>query len=640
MFNIYNRRYTGNKRKLMDWIETLITKHCKGCKSFFDVFAGTGSVTNYLIEKYDDYVLNDFLYSNEIIFNGFFLQEDYDGEKLKKYFEKFNELKATDDNYVSINFGDKYFSNNDARVIGDIRQNIEDDYINKKINYKEYAILISSLLYSLDKISNTVGHYEAYIKTDAIKDKFRFELIKPIKLKENQSIKIYRKDSNKLSKNIKTDIAFIDPPYNSRQYSRFYHVLETIVKWDKPELYGTALKPKEENMSEYCKSNASKAFEELINNINAKYIVVTYNNTYTSKSSSSQNKISLEQIKEILSKKGKTKVFEKPYKAFNAGKTNLNNHKEYVFITEVEKNKENLIRSPFFYVGDKYKLMPQLKELFPQKINRYIEPFVGGGSSFLNTVADEYLLNDLNESIIKLHKEFLKYRYKKDKLLKKLYELIENYNLTCSYKGITVPEKLKKQYPKTYYAKYNKEAYYNLRADYNLNKKDMLRLYLLLIYGFNHMIRFNSKNDFNLPVGNVDFNKNVYNALINYITFIENKNIKFYNKDYKKFINDIEFKEGDFVFLDPPYLVSSCEYNKMWDDAKDKELFDLLDELNSKGVKFGITNLIYHKGNTNHYFNQWCKKYKVYNINSNYISFNDNTIKNNSKEVYVTNYEK
>ena len=97
------------------------------------------------------------------------------------------------------------------------------------------------------------------------------------------------------------------------------------------------MKPKEENMSEYCRISAPKAFKNLIDSLKVKYVVVTYNNTYNSKSSSSKNKITLEEIKSILDKKGETKIFDKPYKFFNAGKTELKNHKEYVFITKVEK---------------------------------------------------------------------------------------------------------------------------------------------------------------------------------------------------------------------------------------------------------------------------------------------------------------
>ena len=133
---------------------------------------------------------------------------------------------------------------------------------------------------------------------------------------------------------MKADVAFIDPPYNSRQYSRFYHVLENVVQWKKPELEGVALKPKPENMSDYCRNSAPKVFADLIQNINVKYIVVTYSNTYHSKSSSSKNKITLEEIRETLTRKGETKVFEKKHQYFNAGKTDFDDHKEFVFITK------------------------------------------------------------------------------------------------------------------------------------------------------------------------------------------------------------------------------------------------------------------------------------------------------------------
>lgn len=338
MFNMYNRRYTGSKYKLMEWIRELIKDNCKG-KTFFDVFAGTGVVTEYLINDYEKFIINDFLYSNEVIYKGFLLQENYDMDKLANIVELYNKKDRTKlkDNYVSINFGNKYFNDNDAKLIGKIREDLGNKISKKEINNKEYYILLSSLLFSIDKIANTCGHYDAYRKIDNIESKFKYELILPKKLNKKQKIEIFREDSNKLAKKIKADIAFIDPPYNSRQYSRFYHVLENITKWEKPELYGAALKPKEENMSEYCKTSAPTIFKDLIDNLNVKYIVVTYNNTYNSKSSSSKNKITLEEIKEILEEKGKTKVFDKPYKFFNAGKTDLKNHKEYVFITKVEK---------------------------------------------------------------------------------------------------------------------------------------------------------------------------------------------------------------------------------------------------------------------------------------------------------------
>ncbi len=295
------------------------------------------------------------------------------------------------------------------------------------------------------------------------------------------------------------------------------------------------------------------------------------------------------------------------------------------------------IRSPFFYVGDKYKLMPQLRTLFPNNISTYVEPFVGGGSSFLNTVADRYVVNDINYYVIELHKCLSSFAGKQEEFLNVLYTLIDKYGLSCSYRGITVPEELKKQYVKTYYSHYNKTSYTKMKEDFN-EKEDMIILYLLLIYGFNRMIRFNSSGKFNVPAGNVDFNKNVYNAINHYLAFMEKNEIKFYNKDFMEFLKEVDFDENSYVYLDPPYLISGSEYNKYWNEAEEKRLCAYLDELNARGVRFGITNLINHKGKVNETFLEWSKNYIVYNIDSNYISFNDNTIKADSKEVFVTNY--
>ncbi|WP_312701878.1 DNA adenine methylase [Sedimentibacter sp.] len=334
MFNLHNRRYVGSKYKLLNWIKDLVEENCKG-SSLFDVFAGTGIVTSAFIDKFNEYYINDFLPSNYIIYNGFFLQENYSESKVNTIIEGYNNKSTLNlkENYVSQNFGNKFFSMNDSRLIGYIREDIENKYNNKEVNEKEYYILISSLLYSIDRIANTVGHYDAYIKNHQITDSLTIEPIMPIKLNERQSIKIFKEDANELVKKITSDIAFIDPPYNSRQYSRFYHVLDNIAQWKKPQLYGVAMKPLEENMSDYCRVSAPIKFKELIDSLDAKYIVVTYNNTYNSKSSSSRNKITLEEITDILRNKGKTEIFEKSHQFFNAGKTDFKDHMEFLFIT-------------------------------------------------------------------------------------------------------------------------------------------------------------------------------------------------------------------------------------------------------------------------------------------------------------------
>lgn len=299
--------------------------------------------------------------------------------------------------------------------------------------------------------------------------------------------------------------------------------------------------------------------------------------------------------------------------------------------------KDKIVRSPFFYVGDKYKLMGQLRELFPKNISTYVEPFAGGGSSFLNTTAQRYIVNDIDHYVIALHQCLSSYAGRQEEFLEKLYSIIDTYGLSCSYRNITVPPELKKKYVKTYYSHFNKEAYAKMKADFN-EKEDLVLLYLLLIYGFNHMIRFNSSGKFNLPVGNVDFNKNVYNAICHYLAFMETSDITFVNKDFMAFLNELELDENSYIYLDPPYLISGSEYNKYWNEEEEQRLCSYLDELNKKGIRFGITNLINHKGMVNQTFLEWSKKYIVYNIDSNYISFNDNTIKADSKEVFVTNY--
>lgn len=641
-YNISNRRYTGSKLKIKDWIKSLIKEHCPNANSFCDIFAGTAIVSDEMLNEYNSFILNDLLYSNEIIYKAFFKNEQYDENKLYMFQDKYQNLNKDEleSNYVSENFGNRYFELGDAKAIGYIRQDIEDN--KQLLNDREYSILIASLLYSFDKCANTVGHYEAYFKNKNIERRFKFELITPYDtLSMHKEIKIYREDANKLAPQIESDIVYIDPPYSSRQYSRFYHVLENITKWGKPELFGSALKPAPENMSEYCSSSAKAAFSDLISKLNCKYIVVSYNNTYNSKSKSSENKMLLEDIVDILSKKGKTQKFEMPFKAFNAGKTNIENHKELVFITEVGKfveNKTDVTRSPFFYVGDKYKLMTQLLKIFPNNIDCYFEPFCGGGSSFLNVVANKYILNDIDSYMIKMHNMLNLYSRSPEVFYTILNNIEDKYNLSASHRKDIVPIELKKQYIKTYFAKFNKSGYDQMRKDFNENKSNYELLYTMLIYGFNRMLRFNNKGDFNLPVGNVDLNQNVINSLENYFKFCRNNELHFSTSDFRDFFKNHKFKKNDFIYLDPPYLISSSEYNKLWTEKDEIDLLNILDDLNAKGVRFAISNLLNSKNKENKIFKDWAKKYNVYDVNSNYINYHDNSFKE-SKEVLVTNYD-
>ena len=196
------------------------------------------------------------------------------------------------------------------------------------------------------------------------------------------------------------------------------------------------------------------------------------------------------------------------------------------------------------------------------------------------------------------------------------------------------------EFVKTYFARFNKEGFAQMRNDFNKDKTNAELLYVLLIYGFNRMLRFNSKGDFNLPVGNVDLNQNVINALNHYFNFATEHELHFFSQDFRIFLKDWNFKADDFVYLDPPYLISNSEYNKLWSDDDEKDLLALLDNLHSKGVKFAISNLMEHKGRENTIFKTWAEKYNVYDISSNYISYHDNKTQSNHREVLVTNYKR
>ncbi|MBR5972593.1 MAG: DNA adenine methylase [Paludibacteraceae bacterium] len=331
---IGKRRYIGCKAKLADWIMQTIETETNNVHSFCDIFAGTAVISDLAIKKYGKVIINDFLYSNNLIYKAFYEAGEVDNQKLSVYVNSLNQIAPdqVEDNYFSINYGNKFFDFQTAKKIGFIRELIEQD--KNSFTTKEYCVLIASLIYSIDKIANTLGHYEAYIKKEIAPKHLELKLINYNSLEQ---VEIHREDSNQLVRKIKADVFYVDPPYNSRQYSRFYHLYENLVKWDKPTLSGAAMKPAEENMSDYCSSKAPKAFDDLISHLNTKYIAVSYNNTYHSKSSSSRNKITLEEIKDILSKRGPTKVFEHSHPFFNAGKTNFNNHKELLFITHVNE---------------------------------------------------------------------------------------------------------------------------------------------------------------------------------------------------------------------------------------------------------------------------------------------------------------
>jgi DNA adenine methylase len=299
----------------------------------------------------------------------------------------------------------------------------------------------------------------------------------------------------------------------------------------------------------------------------------------------------------------------------------------------------SFVRSPFFYVGDKYKLLPQITQLFPKDFERIIEPFVGGGSVFLNTEAPEVLANDLDSNVMEIHELLFLQGEKMDQFISKFAKLARSYDLSCSFDGDLVPDDVRREFPKTYFAHLNRPGYAKLKEKYNCSKKrDALELYALMIYGFNRMLRFNRHGNFNIPVGNVDFNPNVVKALQGYSSRTVGRKVSFSNLEFEVFLDSIKYRKGDFLYVDPPYLITRSEYNKGWDESCELRLYELLDRLNALGVKFALSNVEVYGDRSNEILEKWMQKYQVHVVSSNYINYFDNG-KKSLKEVLVCNYE-
>lgn len=663
MLEIHNRRYLGSKTKLIPFIKDIVKENCGEYNSFFDVFGGTGIVAYSFNNPKVKIIINDFLKSNKLAYDTWLGTKEYNIEKIKNYIISFNNINTQDieENYVSINFGNSFFSVENAKKIGEIRQRIEILSNENKINEREKAILITSLLYATDKVANTCGHYDAYRKKLDNSSKLILQVPK-INDKNNIENEIYNIDSNLLAKEVKADIVYIDPPYNSRQYGDAYHLLENIATWEKPKVVGVAKKMVNRSRikSKYCTVGASFAFKDLINSLDCKYILVSYNNMGEKGAGRSQAKISDIEIENILSEKGEVKIFEQDYKYFTTGKSEIEGHKERIFLCKVFKKEENIffknsyktinndvIKSPLNYTGGKNKLIPQLKEFFPKKINIFYDVFTGGANVGINIEANNIICIDKEEILIELFNLIKRDSYFKFET--EIYSIIEQYGLSLTSK-----------YGYNYYncssdkgvASYNKEKYLKLREDFNFmrnnlgikEKKVLYMFFVLIMYSFNNQIRFN-KNQLNIPVGKRDFNNSLAKKLSLFKEKIDKLNVEFIVKDFR----DISLKnisKDSFFYFDPPYFLGTASYNENngWTKKDEKDLYDFIDKLNNKGIKFALSNVLEHKGKTHYLLKEWAEKqnYKINFLNFTYK--NSNYQKNKTKsnkdtlEILITNY--
>lgn len=337
-FFINNRRYMGSKAKLLEFISNSIDEVVGSYSSFVDIFSGTGVVGNHFNDSSVKVISNDLLYSNYITNYAFLSNESFDYNKIDTYINEFNNIKGKE-NYFSKYFGDKFFSKNTAKKIGTIREKIEKIYKKNEINFRERAILITSLIYASDKIANTCGHYDAYRENIELKDNIFLKHL-DIFNNKNSNNEIYNTDSNILFEQLdyEVDIVYADPPYNSRQYSSLYHLIENLARWEKPEVEGKAskMKNRKELNSKYCNKTAIEAFEELISSVKAKYFILSYSNMGIKGNDRSNARMSEDDIKRVMKDKGKLIIKEMSHQPFSTGKSKIDDHKELLFICELE----------------------------------------------------------------------------------------------------------------------------------------------------------------------------------------------------------------------------------------------------------------------------------------------------------------
>jgi len=318
--------YIGSKFKLSSWIEEEVKKvvgNDLSQKVFCDMFAGTGIVGRTFKKDVKQVISND-LEHYSFILNKDYIENHEEIQDKEKYINILNDLPLIDTGFIYQNYcmgsgsGRQYFSDKNGKKIDTIRTKIKKWYENKEIGDNLYYFLLASLVESADKVANTASVYGAFLKH--IKKSALKELIlEPAYFIENDNVhQVFNKDSNELIKEINGDILYLDPPYNQRQYSSNYHILNTIAQYDSFIPKGkTGLR--EYNRSDYCKKNeVHNNFEELIKNANFKYIFLSYNN---------EGLMSENDIKNIMEKYGKYSLTTKEYQRFKADKTENRNHK-------------------------------------------------------------------------------------------------------------------------------------------------------------------------------------------------------------------------------------------------------------------------------------------------------------------------
>lgn len=295
------------------------------------------------------------------------------------------------------------------------------------------------------------------------------------------------------------------------------------------------------------------------------------------------------------------------------------------------------VKSPLNYVGGKYKLLPQIIPLFPNDIETFYDLFAGGCNVGVNVKANRILCNDIIKPLISLMNYFKENDY--EYIVDEINSIIDKYGLSKT--SIYGYEYYNTNSNKGVY-NYNKEKFEKLKNDYNNGFNSDIVFYTLIVFSFNNSIRFNDKGEYNQSCNKRDFNKKLQTNLKHFIERLKEINIQFTSRDFREF-NVKQFNKYDFVYCDPPYLITNANYNERngWTENDEVDLLNFLDGLDKNGVRFALSNVFRNRGKQNYILIEWAKKYNVHKLNYTYGNCNyhakDKSM-NNTEEVLITNY--
>ena len=287
-------------------------------------------------------------------------------------------------------------------------------------------------------------------------------------------------------------------------------------------------------------------------------------------------------------------------------------------------------------MGNKFELLPQLIQIFPNDVDTFYDMFGGSGVVSLNVKAKDIIYNELNINTVNILKVFKKYTSNEiDQHIKKR---IEEFDLPKSGNDVRQPTVTEKK------IEYYKNNYIKFRKFYNDGQKLDLDLFTLTFFSFCNLFRFNNKNEFNMPFGNRSYTKDNFHEIQQTTYKMKRQAFKIKNCDVFDLLETVVFGENDFVYLDPPYLNTEAIYNEKrafggWNINHDYKLFEALDKLNEKGIKWCLSNVKENKGNMNTHLIKWAEKnnYRIIGMEKNYSALGKGSA--NTHEVCIINYE-